>query len=103
MSDPLFPEAVFTIWRVTLVLVVLVAVPIVVFMLHSTWRAARSIELYARQALEAARGIASNTRDVAALDTTASVGGEMLETAGAVTTKLERAADTLAARAGKGA
>ncbi|MBA3970285.1 MAG: hypothetical protein H0X52_09300, partial [Gemmatimonadetes bacterium] len=44
---PLFPPAVYTIWWIGLILTLVVFVPLSVFLLHRTWRAARSIQLYA--------------------------------------------------------
>ena len=94
------PDAVYTIWWVGLIVTLLIFVPLAVYLLHRTWRAARSIERYAADALEAAKGIAGNTAHIAALDTTVDVAGEMLETAGAVDGKLSTIADVLAQRAG---
>ena len=94
------PEAVFTIWWAGLLVTLLIFVPLSVHLLHRTWRAARSIERYAADALEAAGGIASHTAHIPALDTTVAVAGEMLETAVAVDAKLATVADVLAERAG---
>ena len=47
----MFPPLVFTIWMIGLVLTLLVFVPLAVVLLHRLWRAARSIQLYAREAL----------------------------------------------------
>ncbi len=95
-----FPEAVYTIWWAGLVVTLLIFVPLAVYLLHRTWRAARSIERYAAATLEAAKGIAGSTAHVSALDTTVDVAGEMLETAEAVDAKLSTIADVLARRAG---
>jgi hypothetical protein len=98
--DALFPPAVFTIWWAGLVVTLVVFVPLAVYLLHRAWRAARSIEWYAAEALAAARGIAGNTMNVAALDVTTRAAGEMLDAAGGVVTKLDTAATVLAERAG---
>jgi hypothetical protein len=96
---PLFPPAVYTIWWIGLILTLVVFVPLSVFLLHRTWRAARSIQLYAADALAAAAGIAGNTQHIPALDATIGVAGEMLETAGGVVKKLDTVATVLAQRA----
>ena len=93
------PDAVFTIWWVGLIATLLIFVPLAVYLLHRTWRAARSIERYAAEALEAATGIAGSTTHIPALDTTIAVAVEMLDTAGAVSSKLATVADVLARRA----
>ncbi len=96
---PLFPPAVYTLWWIGLILTLVVFVPLSVFLLHRTWRAARSIQLYAADALAAAAGIAGNTQHIPALDATIGVAGEMLETAGGVVDKLDTVATVLAQRA----
>jgi hypothetical protein len=96
-----FPPAVFTLWRVGLVVTLVVLVPLAVYMLHATWRAARSIQLYAREALTAAAGIAGHTQKLPALDETIEVGGQILGAAEAVNGKLDTIANLLAQRAGK--
>ena len=101
MNDPtvIFPPAVFTIWWVGLVLTVIVFVPLAVVLLHRTWRAARSIQAYAADALQAAAGIAGNTQHIVALDATIGVAGDMLGAAGQVAKKLDTIATVLADRA----
>jgi hypothetical protein len=92
--------AVYTLWWIGLVVTLVVFVPLAVYLLHRTWKAARSIERYAAEALQAAAGIVENTRNIAALDATIGVAGEMLESAGGVVDKLDTAATVLAERAG---
>ena len=100
MSDgPLFPSGVNTIWWVGLIVTLTIFVPLSVYLLHRTWRAARSIQRYAAEALQAAAGIAGNTRHITALDATIGVAGDMLGTAGHVVTKLDTIATVLAERA----
>lgn len=100
MTDaPLFPHAVYTIWWVGLIVTLVVFVPLSVLLLHRTWRAARSIQLYAADTLRAAAGIAGNTRHIPALNTTIGVATEMLASADAIGGKLGTAADVLAERA----
>ena len=98
-GDPLFPPAVYTIWWVGLIVTLLVFVPLAVTLLHRTWQAARSIQRHAADALAAAAGIAANTRNIAALDATIGVAGQMLGHAGGVAQKLDTAATVLAERA----
>ena len=79
MSPSGVPGAVYTIWwaglNVAVTLVILV--PLAVYLLHRTWRAARSIQRYAAETLQAAGGIARNTASVAALDATIGVAGDI--------------------------
>ena len=56
------------IWAAGLALTLLVFVPLAVVLLHRLWKAARSIQLYARDALTAAAGIAGHTAQIGALD-----------------------------------
>ena len=87
------------IWWAGLILTLVVFVPLAVYLLHRTWRAARSIQRYAREALTAAAGIAGNTQHIPALDATISVGGAMIGVAGQIAAKLDTAANVLAQRA----
>ncbi len=96
---PLFPPAVDTIWWVGLIVTLVVFVPWAVYLLHRAWAAARSIERYAADALQAAAGIVANTKHTAALDATIAVAGEMLADAPGIVTKLDTAATVLAERA----
>lgn len=88
------------IWWTGLILTLLVFVPLAVYLLNRTWRAAQSIQVYAREALQAAAGIAGNTQHIPALDATLSTAGQMLSTAVEVDKKLATIADVLAQRAG---
>ena len=100
VQDAMFPQTVFTIWWIGLIVTLVVFVPLAVVLLHQTWRAARSIQIYAQDALQAAVGIAGNTKHIPALETTIQVGGDMLNVAGAAADKLGTVADVLAKRAG---
>ena len=95
----LFPPLVFTIWTIGLIVTLLVFVPLAVVLLHRLWRAARSIQIYAREALVAAGGIAGNTAQIGALDTTIGVASEILATATTIEQKLGAATGILARRA----
>ena len=99
MTDAAMPNAVYVIWWIGLIVTLVIFVPLAVYLLHRTWRAARSIQWYAAEALTAAAGIAGNTQHIPALDTTISVAGQMLGTAGAIVDKLDTAATVLAERA----
>jgi hypothetical protein len=92
------PGAVFVIWWIGLVVTLVVFVPLSVYGLHRTWRAARSIQRYAAEARQAATGIAGNTRHVGALDATIEVATDLLGAAGAVERKLAAVASVLEQR-----
>ncbi len=93
------PAAVYTIWWIGLIVTLVVFVPLAVYLLHRTWLAARSIERYAADALAAAAGIAGNTVNIKALDSTIEVAGQLLAGAGSVVQKLDTTASVLASRA----
>ena len=99
MSEPLMPDAVYTIWWAGLIVTLVVFVPLSVWLLHRTYIASRSIRQYADEALTAAAGIAGNTRYIPALDSTIAVGSAMVGVAGQIVTKLDTAATVLAERA----
>lgn len=98
MSSSTVPDAVYAIWWAGLIITLLVLVPLAVYLLHRTWRSARSIQRYAAETLQAAGGIARNTAKIAALDTTIAVAGDMLVGAGAVERKLDTVATVLEER-----
>ena len=98
-EETLFPPLVFTIWTIGLALTLLVLVPLSVVLLHRLWRAAHSIRIYAEESLAAAGGIAGNTGQIGALDTTITVASEILSTATAIEQKLRAATGVLAKRA----
>lgn len=75
------PAAVYAIWWITLIVAVVVVLPLAVYLLHRTLRAARQIERYAAKALEAGVGIAGNTENISALEGTISTATGILETA----------------------
>ena len=87
------------IWAAGLALTLLVFVPLSVVLLHRLWRAARSIQLYARDALTAAAGIAGNTALIPAIDATIATATGILSTATAIEQKLNGATAELARRA----
>ena len=61
---------VFWLWGITLGIITFVIVPLALCLLHRALRAARFIERYTREALEAGAGIATNTAAIVALDET---------------------------------
>ncbi|MGH7323911.1 MAG: hypothetical protein ACREJ9_04600 [Candidatus Rokuibacteriota bacterium] len=92
------PDTVYTIWWIGLIVTLVVFVPLAVYLLHRTWRAARSIQRYAAEALQAAGGIARNTSQITALDATIQIATDMLSVAGAVERKLDTVATVLERR-----
>jgi hypothetical protein len=92
------PDAVYTIWWIGLIVTLVLFVPLAVYSLHRTWRAARSIQRYAAETFQAAAGIARNTANVRALDTTIEVATDMLGAAAAVERKLDTVAGVLEQR-----
>ena len=98
-DNAMFPTAVFVVWIIGLAVTLLVFVPLSVLLLHRLWQAARSIQLYAREALTAAGGIASHTAQIGALDATISTAGSILSVASSIDQKLGAVASVLARRA----
>lgn len=94
------PQAVFVLWTILLIVTVLV-LPIIVGLLHRTWKAARSIERYFKEMAEAGVGIAGNTDHVSALNDTISVASGMLDVAGNLDEHAKTIKETLADRASK--
>lgn len=101
-GDSMFPDTVFTLWMVTVVLALVVFVPLSVYMLASLLRATQSIQRYARDAVAPAQAIAAHTSAIPALDGTIGVATEVLAAAEGVAQKLQTIATVLEARAGRG-
>ncbi len=72
-------NAAYWIWAVTLAIVTFVVVPLALYLLHQTLRAAMSIERYARESLTAGVGIANNTAAIPALEATLATAGSLIE------------------------
>ena len=70
-------QAVLILWTILLVVTVLL-LPLIVSLLHKTWRASRNIERYFKEMLEAGVGIAGNTAHITALNDTIGVATTML-------------------------
>ena len=98
MSPVTVPPAVYAIWWAGLIVTLVVFVPLAVYLLHRTWRSARSIQRYAAETLRAAGGIARNTANITALDATIAGAGDILVAAGAVERKLDTVAAVLEER-----
>jgi hypothetical protein len=94
------PQAVFILWTILLVVTVLL-LPFIIYLLHTTWKASKSIERYFKEMLEAGLGVAGNTEHVKALDDTISVASGMLEVAGDINEHAETIKVTLAGKAAK--
>ena len=90
------------IWAITLAVVTVVIVPLAIYLLHRTLRAARSIERYTRESLAAGVGIASNTAAIAALDDTILAASALLEAAEALKRQTAEVSDAVAGSQGKG-
>lgn len=93
------PMLVQALWWFALGLTVVVIVPVALYLLHRTWKAARNIRRYTTEALEAGVGIVENTARVGALDETVALAGPLLEKAGELEEAAARVADTLNRRA----
>ena len=87
-----------TIWWIGLIVTLVVFVPAAVYLLHDLWRTARNIQIYARESLVAAAGIADHTQHIPALDGTIQLATEILSAAEAVAGKLDTMATTLVDR-----
>jgi hypothetical protein len=98
----MIPEAVYWVWGVTLGVVTFVVVPLALYLLHRTFRAARSIERYTREALAAGVGIAENTSAVAVLEETIAAARSLLAAAEALKRRSAEIADAVAGAPGRG-
>ena len=101
-GQSMFPDTVFTVWMVTVVLALVVFVPLSVYMLASLLRATRSIQRNARDAVAPAQAIATQTSAIPALDATIAVATEILAAAEDVAKKLNAIANVLEVRINRG-
>ncbi|MFQ5651238.1 MAG: hypothetical protein ACE5IY_14970 [bacterium] len=92
------PQAVYIIWAVLLVVVVL-SLPVVVILLHRTLRASRNIARYFEEMKIAGLGIARNTGNIKALEETIQTASTILSVAGDIDKHSNTIKTTLAARA----
>jgi hypothetical protein len=95
------PDAVYMLWWVTVIVTLVVFVPLAVYSLYRLWRAARSIQMYARDAVAPAQAIAAHTAALPTLDGTIAVATDILAAATAVAEKLDTIATVLEARAAR--
>ncbi len=94
------PTFVLVVWTL-LLLAVVALLPFIVVGLHRAWKSARSIERYFGEMLQAAVGIAGNTKEIPRLDDTIDTASQMLLTAGGIRGKAETLRGALAQRAGE--
>lgn len=87
-----------TLWTILLLITVLV-LPYLIYLLHTTWKSAKSIERYFTEMKIAGSGIANNTEHIKALDKTIDVASGMLEVAGNINSHAETIEVTLKSRA----
>lgn len=92
------PGAVYVLWIIALVLVLLV-LPVVVYYLHRLLQDGLHIKRYTAEMLTAGLGIAGNTQHITALKSTIQVASGMLETAGAIDQHSGAIENLLASRA----
>ncbi len=78
------PILVTVVWSLLLVVTVFVVVPVLVRLLHRIYLAARLLEHNTARALAAGVGIAGNTGNIEALNTTIGVATDILGTATAI-------------------
>lgn len=95
------PVAAYVIWWATLVIAVVVVLPLAVYLLHRTLRAARQIERYAAKALAAGGGIAGNTQNIEALEDTISVATGILQTSESIEGRTGQIEGVFAERTGR--
>ena len=94
------PTVVYVFWIIILV-VALLLFPFIVRLLHKVLIAAKNIERYLRDMKEAGLGIAGNTENIKALDSTIDVATGILDSAGKINGNAETIKVTLADRAAK--
>lgn len=87
-------------WIILLAVAVLVLGPII-RLLHKTLLAATHIERYLKEMKEAGLGIAGNTENIKALNSTIEVAVDILDTAGKIDHNAETIEVTLGGRAAK--
>ena len=94
------PTVVYVFWIIILA-VALLLFPFIVRLLHKTLLAAKHIERYLRDMKEAGLGIAGNTENIKALDSTINIATDILDSAGKINNNAETIKVTLAGRAAK--
>lgn len=96
------PAAVYMIWWSALAIVLFVMVPIAVFLLSRTLRAARSVQTYMEDMLTAGIGIAGNTGAIPALNETIETAGALVACAGQIKGNSGEIVKILGGRAAQG-
>lgn len=86
------PDEVYFIWQAVLIIVVVAIVPLAIFLLQRTLRAALNIKRYFKEMLSAGVGIAENTSSITALNDTIEVATTMV----GVSDKLDEHSATIA-------
>lgn len=94
--------AALTVWVVTLVVVVVVIVPVALSLLGRTLTAARAIEGYLKDMLEAGVKIADHTGAVPQLDNTLAAAAAMAPVVASIQAKTGAVAELLSGRAKEG-
>ncbi len=95
------PLLVAIIWIVMLAVTFLVVVPVLVRLLHQTFRAARQLEHYTARALVGGVGIAGNTANIEALNSTIAVATDILGVSRSIEEHAGTIESALGARAGE--
>jgi uncharacterized membrane-anchored protein YhcB (DUF1043 family) len=86
------PDEVYFIWEAVLIIVVVVIVPLAIFLLQRTLKAALNIQRYFKEMLSAGVRIADNTSSITALNDTIEVATTMVQ----VSQKLDEHSATIA-------
>lgn len=86
------PDAVYFIWQAVLIIVVVVIVPLAIFLLQRTLRAALNIKRYFKEMLTAGVEIVENTNSIVTLNDTIEVATTMV----GVSEKLDEHSATIA-------
>lgn len=94
------PGIVYILWIVVLVVAVILF-PFIVRLLHKTFLAAKNIERYLKEMKEAGLGIAANTGNITALNSTIEVAVDILDSAGKINNNAETIETVMADRAAK--
>ncbi len=94
------PTLVYILWIVVLA-VALLMFPFIVRLLHKTFIAAKEIAAYLKDMKKAGMGIAANTGNITALNSTIEVATDILGSAGKINSNAETIKVTMADRAAK--
>lgn len=93
------PGIVYVLWWATLIVAVIVILPLAIYLLQRALLAARQIERYAATALTAGVGVAGNTANIEALNSTIAVAVDILRSAKAIEEHTGTIEEVLGARA----